>query len=70
MGSNPISLSLSQIKFMLLKSNFLINFVELKYRFFYFFLSYILTFVICFEYKIELFFSISESFLKLLQKNV
>lgn len=44
-------------------SNFYINLIELKYRTFYFFFSFLITFIVYFEYKIELFFSISKSFL-------
>lgn len=47
------------------KINFFINFLEFKYRFFYLLLSFLLTFIQCFEYKIELFFFISEPFLNL-----
>lgn len=46
------------------KTNFVINFFELKYRTFYFSLSFIITFLVCFTYKIELFFIISNFFFK------
>ena len=46
------------------KTNFYINFIELKLRTIYVFYSLIFTFIICFNYKIELFFLISSSFLK------
>ena len=45
------------------KSNFYINILELKYRLFYYLFSVVITFIICFEYKIELFFYVSETFL-------
>lgn len=45
------------------KNNFSINYIELKYRTFYFFYCSVLTFFVCFYYKIELFFMISNFFL-------
>jgi Sec-independent protein secretion pathway component TatC len=45
------------------KINFIINLLEVKYRFFYYFNSFSLTFIICFYFKIELFFLISNIFL-------
>lgn len=47
----------------LLKSNFLINFNELKIRSIYYINSYLITFIICFEFKVELFYLISNIFL-------
>lgn len=47
-----------------LKSNFLINFIELKLRSGYFIYSLIFSFVICFNYKTALFYLISDYFLK------
>jgi sec-independent protein translocase protein TatC len=46
------------------KSNFAINLIELKYRSFYSFISLFTTFLVCFYFKIELFFLISNFFLK------
>ena len=43
--------------------NFLIHLKELKYRFVYFLFSFILTFIICFYFRVELFFLISSIFL-------
>lgn len=48
---------------LLTKSNFFINFIELKYRTFYFLYSLFVTFIVCFFFKIELFFIISNFFL-------
>jgi Sec-independent protein secretion pathway component TatC len=45
------------------KLNFLINYIELKYRLIYFFVTFSITFIIFFEYRIEFFFFIAESFL-------
>jgi len=45
------------------KLNFLINLLELKYRIFYYLISFFCTFFICFYFKIELFFLISSIFL-------
>lgn len=46
------------------KTNFFINLIELKYRTIYVGLTLLLTFVVCFCYKVELFFLISNFFLK------
>lgn len=46
-------------------TNFQINFLELKYRTFYLIFSLISTFIVSFEYKVELFFFISKSLLVL-----
>lgn len=46
-----------------LKTNFLIHWVELKYRIVYYIISFFLTFCVCFIYKVELFFLISYIFL-------
>lgn len=46
------------------RSNININFIELKYRFFYLIYSAIFIFCICFFYKIELFYLISNLFLE------
>lgn len=46
------------------KTNFIINLIELKIRSFYFFYTLFLTFLVCFYYKIELFFLISNFFLQ------
>lgn len=66
MGSNPIlgKSVFKRIAYMsLYLSNIFINYIELKYRIIYFFISFIFVFVILFYYKIELFFYISEFFL-------
>lgn len=47
-----------------LKSNFLINFIELKLRVCYYIYSLIFSFLICFNYKTALFYLISDYFLK------
>ena len=47
------------------KTNFFINLIELKYRTIYVGLTVLLTFVVCFYYKVELFFLISNYFLRL-----
>jgi sec-independent protein translocase protein TatC len=49
--------------FLIKKLNFLINLLEIKYRIFYYFISFFLTFIICFYFKVELFFLISNIFL-------
>lgn len=46
------------------KSNFLINFIELKLRACYYIYSLIFSFLICFNYKTALFYIISDYFLK------
>ena len=46
------------------RTNFFINLIELKYRTIYVGLTLLLTFVVCFCYKVELFFLISNFFLK------
>lgn len=45
------------------KLNFFINLLELKYRLFYYLISYFFTFFVCFYFKVELFFLISSIFL-------
>lgn len=45
------------------KLNIVINFLELKYRIIYFLFSFIATFCVCFYYKVELFYLISNFFL-------
>lgn len=45
------------------KSNFSINLIELKLRTFYVIYSLLISFIVCFYYKIELFFFISNYFL-------
>ena len=47
------------------KLNLVINFIELKYRIFYSLCSFVITFIVCFEYKIELFYIIAKSFLEM-----
>lgn len=49
--------------FFVKKLNFIINFLEIKYRIFYYLISFFLTFCICFCFKVELFFLISSIFL-------
>jgi Sec-independent protein secretion pathway component TatC len=46
------------------KLNLLINVIELKFRFIYIFFSLIVTFIVCFFFKVELFFIISNLFLQ------
>ena len=46
------------------KTNFVINLIELKYRTIYAGLTLLLTFLVCFYYKVELFFLISNFFLE------
>ena len=46
-----------------LKTNFLIHWTELKYRVIYYIISFFLSFSICFAFKVELFFLISNIFL-------
>ena len=46
------------------KTNFVINLIEFKYRTFYISITLLFTFLVCFYYKIELFFLISNFFLK------
>lgn len=46
------------------KTNLWINFIELKYRLFYFLYSFLLTLLVCFTYRIEIFFLISNFFLE------
>lgn len=46
------------------KTNFSINLIEFKYRTIYIFITLLLTFLICFYYKVELFFLISNFFLR------
>lgn len=64
-GSNPTSFSHLRCFMSVKKLNFVINFIELKFRAIYFLISWILTFLICFEYRVELFFSISKFFLRI-----
>ena len=45
------------------KLNFLINLLEIKYRILYYFISFVITFIICFYFKVELFYLISSIFL-------
>lgn len=47
------------------KSNFIIHYIELKYRTLYFFLGIIIVFFLFFLYKVELFYIIAKSFLLL-----
>ncbi len=63
-GSNPTSV-INLLYIDMKKLNLLINFIELKYRILYSLLNIFLSFIIFFEYKVELFFLISESFLSL-----
>lgn len=46
------------------KTNFFINLIEFKYRTIYVSLTLLLTFIVCFYYKVELFFLISNFFLQ------
>lgn len=46
------------------KLNLFINIIELKYRIIYIFFSLIITFIVCFFFKVELFFLISNFFLE------
>ena len=46
------------------KLNFIINLNELKYRTFYYIVALFFTFIICFYYKVELFFLICSIFLE------
>ena len=46
------------------KLNFIINLNELKYRTFYYIVAFFFTFIICFYYKVELFFLICSIFLE------
>lgn len=64
-GSNPTSFIYLKCFMSIKKINFVINFIELKFRVIYFLISWILTFLICFEYRVELFFSISKFFLRI-----
>lgn len=45
------------------ETNFSIHIQELKYRSIYYLISFVLTFCICFFFKVELFFLISKIFL-------
>ena len=47
------------------KTNFVINLIEFKYRTIYASVTFLLTFLVCFYYKVELFFLISNFFLRL-----
>lgn len=51
-----------------LKSNFLINWIELKFRIIYIFFSWFINFCLCFYYKIELFYFISKFLINLNKK--
>lgn len=64
MGSNPISIIILKL-IMNKKLNIFINLIELRFRLFYCFFSFLLLFFISFIYKIELLFFFCESFLLL-----
>lgn len=64
MGSNPISIIILKL-IMIKKLNIFINLIELRFRVFYCFFSFLLLFCISFAYKMELLFFFCESFLLL-----
>ena len=62
-GSNPTSFTLFCFSMLEKKLNIVINFLEFKYRFIYLLISVFNTFLVCFYYKVELFYLIAKSFL-------